>query len=348
MIGVIAVDSLKVRIPLKDVSIIESNLFGAKYVIDANTHEVESEFTKNRHTVQSHGITTSYGIESQVTANQKVVDYLVLLFNSKLLGRNYFDGIHSENIREVYDSVMSQGVVSFTYESFLSSSATDVDYKNDLIENNFEEKMKHMVLYAYPSKKINRGVNKFDTKTSQGIEFGKRATATSSYPYLKFYAKTMELIHNSREFYRSFLTEEDLPSIVRCEFTIKNKKHFKKYGIEDTSLISILSLDQNQLKEILISVVNVHLSKRIVKTQKANSRMKPNDVLIFNAINFLMQYAMPYNSIRESLISNIDDKTARFRKRKDLDRIYNEYIKGQDYQVKFEKDQQFYDSIGWG
>ena len=346
MTGVIAVDSLKIRIPIDKVEVIDESLFGAKYIIDAASGTIEDTFNKKRHTIKSDGITTSYGVENQVDGNQKVREYLVILFNSKLLRGQYLEGVTLSNLESVYSAIISQKVVTFDYNDFLESSATDVDYKLDLIEQNFDDRLKALSLFAIPSKSIGRGINKFDKKTSQGIEFGKRETATSSYPYLKFYNKTLELLNNSSEFYGKFIKSQDISNLVRCEATIKNRKQFKRYGVEDTSLKSVVGLGQDKLNEILQSVINVHLKKRIV-TKSSPSMMKPVDRLIYNSIIGFMSYDIPFNVVRESLIVGIDDKSTRLRKRQHLDKIYDVYIKDSEHGIKEVEAAKFYEAIGW-
>ena len=346
MIGTIAVDSLKVRIPIDKVQVVDENLFGAKYIVDVVTGEIEDIFNKNRYTLKSNGITTSYGIEKQVDANQKVREYLVILFNSKLLKGRYFDGVTLTNLEVVYGEIISQKVVRFDYNDFLESSATDVDYKLDLIEKNFDGRLKALSLFAIPSKRIGRGINKFDEQTSQGIEFGKRKTATESYPYLKFYNKTLELLNKSSEFYTKFIKPQDIDNLVRGEATVKNRKQFKKYGIQDTSLKSIVSLSQDKLNEILQSIISVHLDKRIV-TKSSSSDMKASERLIYNTIIGFMNFDIPFNTVRESLIVGIKNKTERFRKRKLIDRIYDVYIRDTEHGIKEAEASKFYEAIGW-
>ena len=108
----IAVDSLKVRMPLRDAEVLDEAIFGKRYVIEASSGNIEREFDANKTSHKENGITVSFGIEKQVTDAQKVRDYLVILFNSKALKENYFDGITSDNLRKVYDYIISLNLVS--------------------------------------------------------------------------------------------------------------------------------------------------------------------------------------------------------------------------------------------
>jgi len=343
----IAIDSLKVRIPLRDTEIMDSTIFGARIVVVAETGEEESKFKPNRTTHKADGITTSFGIEAQVSGEQKVREYLVILFNAKLLKENYFDGITNETIRFLYESIISLNLVSFSFDTFLQAEATDVDFKLDKVNKEFHRSMKAMRTHAKSSVKINRGINYFDSKKNRGIEFGKRNTATSSYPFLKFYNKELELLNHSGAFYTKYIKDNsEIKDLIRCEFTIKNRKHFRKYGIENTSLESILNLSQSDLMAILKSIIQVHLCPRIapIKTIK---EMSPNDRMLYNAMYVLMeQNGMNYNLISETLIQGFE-RQERWRKREKLDFIYESFIKGSDADERSEAINTWFEAIGW-
>lgn len=342
----ISVDSLKVRIPIEKVELLDSTMFSDKILMDAETHEVEKEFKQKRFTHQYDGITTSFGLENQVTANQKVKTYLVLLFNSKLLHSNYFDGITMQNIETVYYRIMAMKKVSFSYLDFLSAESTDVDFKMDTVNQNFERSVKHIHTHAKASKKIGVGCNAFTQPTNLGIEFGKRESATPASPFLKLYHKGLELLNGSSFFYRKYIKGgQDVTDLVRLETTIKNKKHFRKYDIADTTLKNVLSLSQDKLESIIRDVLKIHLEPRLTPI-KTPSDMKPQDTVYFNAITLLMGQDRPYNLVREMLTQSMN-KDQRYKTRKRLDSIYEHAIRGNDADTVTQKQSRFFDSIGW-
>lgn len=345
-LGLISIDSLKLRIPLDKVTIIDESILSEKHLVDATTGNIEKTFRQTRYIHKEDGITTSIGIEKQITGEQKVQDYLVLLFNSKLLHEKYFDGITSDNIETVYYRLMALKKVSFSYEDFLSGSATDVDYKKDIVTNDINDKIRLMHFFAKESKKTNVGCNVFTQNGNKGIEFGKRETATPAHPFLKVYHKGLEAMNNSKEFYRKYLVQHDIQNLVRVETTIKNRKHFKKYGIEDTTLKSILNIAEDKLSEIFKDVISLHLNKRIIAA-KTPSDMKPSDAVHYASITSLMSLSIPYNSIRETLVGAISDSVGRSRMRKKLDDIYDNAIAGKEADSISKHQETFFESMGW-
>jgi len=343
----ISIDSLKVRIAIEKVTVLDEAIFGSKMIVDSMTGHVESEYDQKRFRHKYDGITTSFGIESQVTSNQKVKEFLVVLFNSKLLHENYFDGIQEKNIKKVYDRIMSLGKVEFSFDAFMDGEATDVDYKWDTENDNFEKSLKMLHRHAKLSKKIGIGCNVFSGRLNKGIEFGKRETASPSTPFLKFYHKGLELINSSTMFYRKYIKglNMNVNNLVRCETTIKNKKHYRRHGIEDTRLRSIVSLGQEVLQGIASAAIKAHLEPRIMPISTP-SNMTPNDTLKFNIITLLMGQGMSYNLIRETLVQNVD-KVAKSRLRGKLDAIYENAIKGSEPDSISQKQSQFFESVGW-
>lgn len=349
MISTISVDSLKVRIPLSDVTILDKSLFGEKHLVDAYSGEVEKEFKQNRYKVQSNGITTSFGIESQITASQKVKEYFVILLNSKILQDRYFEGLCMDTIETAYLRIQSLGVAKFSYDAFLDAEGTDVDIKQDEVNSSFDDTLKILHLHAKPSKVLGMGCNVFSKPTNKGIEFCKRETASPSVPFLKFYHKGLELINGSKLFYSKYLVDLDIDvsNLVRVETTVKNKKHFRRFGVNDTSLRSIMSLKQDKLKEILKHSIETHLEKRMPNTEINDNGLKPADRVYFNTISILIQRGMNYNLIRESLVQGIDNASSKTLTRKKLDSIYNSYIKGSKGDSIANAMSNFFKSVGW-
>lgn len=345
----ITVDSFNFRIPIRDVTIKDESLFGTRYIVEPTSGNIEDEFKKNREAIRlTGGITVSMAIQKQTTSEQRLREYLVILVNAKLLKESYFDGITLENAEQIYNEIIALGKVSFSYTSFLQAECTDVDFKLDRHHSEFHRIMKKMRSHAKSSVHVNRGMSYFDKKDNRGIEFGKRNTATASYPYLKLYAKQLELMNKSGAFYSKHLSHEAnyIDNLIRTEFTIKNKSHFRKYDIEDTTLASILSIGQDKLKDILKQILSVHLEKRISPIKTINE-MKANDRLLYNAIYVLMeQNQMNYNLIRETLIQGFD-RQERYRKREKMDFIYESFIKDTDIDKNAEALNEWFDAIGW-
>jgi hypothetical protein len=345
----ISIDSLKIRIPLPEVQILEPTLkehwLDAKYnpdtdvvVFDADeecSSEGEITYTqafKNRaYRVKQNGISTKYAIQKQRTNfnNTATAEFLIINATSKLLEGRYFEGITSSNIRVVYDALMAQKVVYLSFESFVSGSCTDIDFKKDICTNDVERLLKFMSSRAIPSSKKGYGYELYERRENQGIEFSHReATAFKTNPYLKIYDKALELTYNSKEFSESFLADTDYSRKVRVEVTIKNKQHFRQYGIFDTTLANIVEIPKEVKESMIRTAMKAHLYPPVREVEKS-SGVKPEDQFLLNAIKLFMDQGLSFVLIVNALTSNLD-KSSRSRKKKRLEDIYILHVEGSD------------------
>ena len=251
-IGKIEIDSLKVRIPLSKVHILNEELGATLVPVNQQTGDVYNDQTykKNSYKISYKGISIYFGLENQIDGKRDVVEYLVILFSSKLLSERYFEGITETNIGLLYDRLISFGVVSFDYDIFISSECTDVDFKRDDIQNEFRDAVTFLETSAKSYKQKDKGCNPFKSKDKLGIEFGSRNKANERYPFLKMYAKAVELINNSLDFWSEFLSDQglDIADLVRTEITIKNKKMKKSIkGIVSLFVITMLIASSNNI-----------------------------------------------------------------------------------------------------
>lgn len=345
----ITIDSLKVRIPLSEVEIIGENLGKIHAKVNIETGESFDEFKKNSEYYNYKGVSMHWRLEDQYDKGI-VKSYLVLLINSKLLRQRYFEGIHRDNSKLLYDNVIQLGIVKFSYESFLKAQCTDVDFKEDFyckIFNDVILKIKNISKLYVESKK---GINLFKGKGNKGLEYGSRKTATPSYPYLKFYHKFIELVTNSTDFYNEYIKplKLDIENLVRVEFTIKNKKHFSKYKIENTSFESILNLDQSTLEIIKNDILAVHLDKRVkIIEVKTKTTMKDNCTI--QLMYWSIKSGMSYEQIRNSIsVSNVKDKSQAKRKFYEyLDKLYKDHIEGLPEDKQSIEVDNFFNALGW-
>ena len=167
-------------------------------------------------------------------------------------------------------------------------------------------------------------------------------------PYLKIYHKSIELNFNSKEFKDEYLAEIDLSNIIRVEFTIKSMKHLRKFKIQSQKLIDLLNLSQNIKSAMLKDIINTHLMSRIVKAEKPIGKISPTGVVFYNALNIISKRTyMNKNMIIDSMLENIKNKTAKSRKKKKLNEIWNTYIQMQEHNKKKEKMISLFDAICW-
>lgn len=353
--SIFSMDSGKVRIPLSEVELIGDNLGKIHTIVNIETGESFDDFKKNSEKYNYKGVSVYWRLEDQYDKGI-VIPYLVILLNSKILrDLRYFDGITKDNSKSVYDNIIELGIAKFTYKSFLKAQCTDVDFKRDDYCKLFGDVILQIKNISKPSALSNRGYNPLDTRKkgiliNQGIEFGKRKTASIGYPYLKFYHKFIELVYNSGEFYREYIEplNLDIDNLVRTEFTIKNKAHFLKYKITDTSLENILNLDQSILESIMKDILVIHLDKR-VKVIEVKKKTRMRDNCIIQLMYWSIKSGMSYEQIRNSIsVSNVKDKSQAKRKFYDyLDNLYKDHIEGSPEDKQSIEVDSFFNALGW-
>lgn len=331
------IDSFKIRIPLSKVEIIDHTI-NAHWSKVTDEGEVIGEGKDNNKVYQHNGIKTRFGIESQRAADGRVYDYLTILVNSKMLKGRYFEGITEDNVSLVYEYLMNLNCVSFTLATFLSGYCTDMDFKQDGFAS--EETYKRSKRQFSQSTKLTKykgvGIQVYSKKDNDGVQWSDRYTTKyMSAPYLKYYHKETELMHHSKDFYSAYLQEGDVIGRVRMECTIKNKKHFRRLGIEDTTLSALLGLSADTRSFILRKAMSAYLEPRVHEI-KNHAEMKPNQLLIYNAVMTLIGVGYKYENAKEQLLNNFNDKVAKSRKGAELDEMYRVWIKGADIEAEAE------------
>ena len=109
-----AIDSLKIRIPLNRVQILDEGIREMVVRVSARTGEVLEEKQNTKESRDEHGIKTVYSIEKRATKFD-TIEYLVVLVNAKQLKERYFEGIKGKTL-------LSFTRISSGLESFISAS----------------------------------------------------------------------------------------------------------------------------------------------------------------------------------------------------------------------------------
>jgi len=299
-------------------------------LVNESTGEIDSqEFKKNAYKISENGISMRFGLEKQITASQVVEEYLTILLPSKVLGSRYFEGITSQNVSKVYDYIQSKQVVSFSLDTFLNQSAcTDVDFKKDTKYQNLDVLLPYLQQRTRLSNKKGEGCRMYLAKENQGIEWSdRRTTSFKSNPYLKIYNKALELKHQSKTFRETYLRDMDFSDVVRIETTIKNKKHFKALGVDDTSLRALLILPEERKNAFIFDASKKHLEER-KRADFKQSDISPMDAILLSIITQAMESGRSYGIIKSLALDNLPDAQSRRRMNKKLDTIYRAYIEG--------------------
>lgn len=274
------IDSLRIHLPLSEVVVNPDHSHFMRSITESNDDgEVLKEHVK----------TTYFNPEAIVSSTYKVrssfgEETLFIGFSSKLLKKNYFCGIDKHTIKQIYDFITKEGLVSVSKEQFLNAKVVDVDFCIDYYLDDEDHKIKDVVNIcsdlSIPRKDLNIGsVRK---KENCGIWWGERekvGKAFHSKQFLKYYAKAVELKYNPKSipFYDAYLRDElnsefidikgnrypqnkffDEDRLLRVETTIKNNQHFNSYGYDIKTLNDLLKLE---LDTNFLQVFNRPMSK---------------------------------------------------------------------------------------
>ena len=348
-LNTIEIDSLKLRIPFELVEVLDSRINDEYVSINCNTAEYDGEpVVRNWLVKEFRGYSTRWQIRYQNLVRGMPKKVLTILMSSKILEENYFEGLSIDNHKNVYQKLISMEVAFFEYDSFINAECTDIDFKKDIKTTMFRDLIPMLVSSARTSHLSGTGIRSFQKKENMGVQWSDRKGATLKNPYLKIYHKTIELKNNSVEFKNEYLFDFNISNIVRVEFTIKNNKHLKKYGIQSQKFIDLLKLSQEKKTSILSKIVNIHLMPRFIKPDRPLKQITPSDIMLFNSLYILSNkmYLNKYRAV-DYLLTNIKDKTAKSRAKKKLEHIYDTYVQMQDKSKKKEKMISLFDAICW-
>lgn len=277
------IDSLRLLVPLQEVTIIDSKLLQTFISYCEETAEVDDDATHIKTNVfhNENGIKTRFAVVNLFNEEKVQTKYLAIGISSKMLKENYFEGINKNTIQSIFNYINSTNIISITKEVFLNAKAVDVDFCIDFKLKDTTCKNVFQICYdlTIPNKQIS--VNLFRENTNRGIQWGNRETVHKAYlkkQFLKYYAKILELKNNSSDFYNAYLkdkinektlfsdgteyittpaTEEN---VLRIETTIKNTNHFATYGIYCKTLLDLLKIDLSNYSEIFNRPIQTYMT----------------------------------------------------------------------------------------
>ncbi|MEL7246918.1 MAG: hypothetical protein AAFO03_00815 [Bacteroidota bacterium] len=326
----IAVDSLKIRLPLDKVSNLDSRLTSPWLLVNSYTGEIDNRGTKsNSYTVPAIGYSIRYGVERQITYDQRLKDFLTMTVPSKILHERYFEGITADNVELVYNRLQSHGLVKFSLEDFLhNSGCTDIDLKRDFVFGaDFRQTVRQLEKQVKPSNRKGKGCRPFTERDNVGIEFSDRRTKSYvSSPFLKFYDKGIELLHKSDVFAKAHLSSLNFENLIRSETTIKNSKHFSRIsGIKQgNQLINVLKLPQEDKQRAFNLAIQAHLMPP-KRAFKSNRKLRGRELMMFELIRHSLDNGADWEQLITTMLQNFNCKVQRSRQRKFLNKLYRIY-----------------------
>jgi hypothetical protein len=334
----IEIDSLKLRIPYDQITIVNSLIIDKIGVYNVETgEEIEEPKARNWYRVEKQNnisqklYSYKWDIQQITLEKGRAFKYLCVQVNSKVLHQHYFKGISLDTIKLVYKQLMNEKVVSFSLQTFLNSDCTDIDFKKDIINEHFRTAVTTLNDLSKPFKQYGKGANAFMQKDNLGIEWSNRRTASPSNPYLKLYHKGLQCVMSKdmKPYYNEYLKRgpETIQDRIRIEYTIKNKKHLQKWGVNSQKLIDLLKLDQAKKNEMLEGIVKHHLLPRVAPIIKPETDLKPTDMMLYKSMSGWSDNSLhSRDMIIKEMTIDIHPKQRRSESKKKLENLWDTYI----------------------
>ena len=355
----VEIDSLRIRIPYDEVEVLNDILIARIGSYNADTGETLDEpaprnwyRTEIKNKYDDKLYSYKWDVEKVTLEKGTARKFLLIQINSKLLEDGYFQGLTLDNSKFIYAQLMAQKVANFSYRTFLKGECTDVDFKKDVVNQHFKKAKQILNQMSKSYRQIGKGVKIFDQKDNSGIQWSDRRTATPSNPYLKLYHKSIELTSkkDSIPFYNEYIKHQgyDIRDLIRVEFTIKNKKHFRANKVESTSLYSLMTLSQELKNDMLKAVVKYHLLPRVLPQQKPLQDLKPVDMNLYNAMLGLSNNTMMgREQIVKLMNENVNPASRRSERKKALEFLWDTYIATLDRTKENENIKSLFSAMCW-
>lgn len=346
----IVVDSCKLRIPLERCKVLNDSLLSHWIPMEMNQEtgelrDVNSDYKTKAYRHNSNGISTRVALEKQVTGDGSKVEYLTIGLNAKQLQERYFEGITEETIPDLYRYVMSLDLFSCTLQDFKAGEVTDCDFRKDFTCDDVDSLTYKLEQMTIPKRKKGEGCKRYSKADNKGIEWSDRkTTAISTAPFVKLYSKQLDMERNSKDFSSNHLEGQDYTNRTRIEFTIKNRKHFRKYGVTDTSLENIVRIDQERLQKMLTDTMSKHIEKPVRAAGKKEG-ISTSEQEMINIIYILIQHKVGLNEARSAWFGNLKRNT-RSRREQLFDKVWKEHFSKLPQVKQLDKVEMWLNQIG--
>lgn len=279
--NVYAIDSYSLYIPLSAI-LNDLNAFFPEITILEDGVIIE-EKTGNLE-IERHGIKVNLTLYK----NPYRGTFIQTVITAKMLGKRYFEGLNLSNFQETMSVLQDlTGLILDVNEVLEKGFINDIDicYNMQYTRSEWQERLLYFNDLA-GVKRFRKDFNEIERRVLIGLQFVNRRDASISKPFIKFYDKEDELRNNSDVFRKNYLSEFQYNNMKRIEVTIKNSTHIealsKALSLDlNNTISSFLSLNQDNLKAILIHMLNKHLEFYSPKNrERKKSNQTPTRQLI--------------------------------------------------------------------
>lgn len=290
----IGIDSCKLRIPIELVG--------------------ETRLTNQKLRFTNDGITGfEIGLEKQRTVHT-INQYITIKFSSKLLKESYYERINPTNLYKIVDYINSIEQlknlgVSVTEDMLLEAEVTDIDFCKNIImsQDRFYRLVEWVKINTKDTDQRDRGYTIYNRKDNQGVSYSNRRTATPTNPYIKIYNKYLDTISDKHwQFFAKYKIQTD-PNTFRIEFTLKNKKHFDKYGIESNKLKDMFLLEQKFLNSIIRDMVHINIEKPL-KARPIRKYTDVEEIYLRYLVELAKKHNIHHSVIKKQLLQHVKDR----------------------------------------
>lgn len=330
-------DSFTISIPFEKCKIIDST-FGESFIkVYSNTAEIEEnkDFYNNYITKKDSKTQTfvKYKIVEQLTAKGRA-KFVQIMLTSKLLLKDYFQGINLQNIDFILDRINSEQIIFIEKQTFLSANVTDIDICKDFKLNTkqFNELKKAMIQNVLPNKQKYVESKSERAKELFGLQLNSRAKATPTNPFAKLYCKTIELQKKSKDFYIQNLQEHHdeiiKQGIARFEVTIKAQRHKDRLNISHVKTLNeLLSLTTAEMNDIYQKIIYQYFKPTKRTFIEISKDLKGYEIALINSIDWIcmLDSKITTAEILNKLLQGTTNKKQKFDLKKMILRLINEH-----------------------
>lgn len=263
--GNYAIDSCKIRLKRSQVTIINSDILDekTKIIMSNSTGEIisEEQIKSRSSEMQFEEYKIKIALVSYYNFQKhKQDEFLEIYLHSKILERDYFNGITEENLKVVYDKIIAEKVFFVSYDDFRFSPVNDIDIKYDFnasIEV-FNASCEELYKRASESSKVEIGAKKWE---NGNLTFNRRESCTLAHPFVKLYNKELECQDKNADFFEKHTSLEQYTNRRRLEVTIKKAAEIKKtFDLTHSNLMQICSITQEQFVDYVGRAVRKNLT----------------------------------------------------------------------------------------
>lgn len=277
--------------------IVDSSVFNAInlptdfILIDKNTGEVLDNFKRKGLRITYNGF---HYYVANYTKTLRGITYnkFVLLLSAKV-SKNYLKGIQISDLTAILEHLRELGYIDFKngkLDEIINEfrlQDTDITYNKVITREEFSEVMKQFK--ALKRNASNKKVNVFNKPNNKGIQFGNRGDKY----FFKIYNKSLEIQNEINELKIAKRQRDVFKNyeVVRFEMTIRSKKDYDSFGIENRFVSMLKMLKKEPVK--IYDLIRIYYDKMIgvykPKKERSKDDLVPTEIVYLSLLSELKE-----------------------------------------------------------